>query len=42
MTEFALRNIMRTAHPVMPTLILLQDDADDIVSFVMSMKRSSL
>jgi mono/diheme cytochrome c family protein len=41
-TEFALRNIMRAPHPIMPTLILSQEEADSIISYIVGLKRSSL
>ena len=38
-TEFALRNVMRAPHPIMPTLILSPDEADDIIAYILSLKR---
>lgn len=41
-TEFALRNVIRAPHPIMPTLILSPDEADDIIAYIISLKHSSL
>jgi cytochrome c len=37
-TEPSLRVFLRTSHPSMPNLILQQDDIDDLVSYILSMK----
>ena len=37
-TEPALRVFLRTSHPTMPNLILNQDDTDDLVSYILSLK----
>ena len=36
--EPSLRVFLRTSHPTMPNLILNQDDTDDIVSYILSLK----
>ncbi len=37
-TEPSLRVFLRTPHPSMPNFILQQDDIDDLVSYILSMK----
>jgi mono/diheme cytochrome c family protein len=37
-TEPSLRVFLRTSHSTMPNLILNQDDTDDIVSYILSLK----
>ena len=39
-TEPSLRVFLRTPHPSMPNFILQQDDIDDLVSYILSMKRA--
>ncbi len=39
-TEFALRNVIRTPHPIMPTLILSAQESEDIAAYIMSLKRA--
>lgn len=38
-TEFRLRNFLRAPHPIMPVLILSQEEADNVISFILSLKR---
>ena len=40
-TENALRTFLRTPHAKMPSIILNQDQLDDVVSYILSLKRSS-
>ena len=37
-TEFHLRNFLRTPHPVMPMLILTPDETDAIIAFILAQK----
>lgn len=37
-TEFHLRNFLRTPHPVMPMLILSPDETDAVIAFIMALK----
>jgi mono/diheme cytochrome c family protein len=37
-TEFHLRNLLRTPHPVMPMLILSPEETDSVVAFILSLK----
>jgi mono/diheme cytochrome c family protein len=37
-TEFRLRNFLRTPHPVMPMLILSPDETDSIIAFMTPLK----
>jgi mono/diheme cytochrome c family protein len=37
-TEFHLRNFLRTPHPVMPMLILTPEEADSVVAFILALK----
>jgi cytochrome c len=37
-TEPSLRVFLRTSHPTMPNIILNQDDTDDLVSYILSLK----
>jgi mono/diheme cytochrome c family protein len=37
-TEFHLRNFLRTPHPVMPMLILTPEETDSVVAFILSLK----
>lgn len=37
-TEFRLRNVLRTPHPVMPMLILTPEETESVVAFVRSLR----
>lgn len=37
--EYTLRVFLRTPHPTMPNLIIKPDEMDDIVSYIVSLKR---
>lgn len=37
-TEFHLRNVLRTPHPVMPMLILSPEETDSVLAFILSLK----
>ncbi|WP_448206895.1 c-type cytochrome [Azospirillum sp. sgz302134] len=37
-TEMALRSYLRTSHPVMPNIRLTEEETDDIVAYLMSLK----
>ena len=39
-TELALRTYLRTTHPVMPNIMLTQEQADDIIAYLMTFKGS--
>jgi hypothetical protein len=39
-TELALRSYLRTTHPVMPNIMLKQEQADDIIAYLMTFKGS--
>jgi cytochrome c len=39
LTEYTLRIFLRTPHPTMPNLIIKPDEMDDIVSYIVSLKR---
>ena len=39
LTEYTLRVFLRTPHPTMPNLIIKPDEMDDIVSYIVSLKR---
>jgi mono/diheme cytochrome c family protein len=39
MTEFRLRNFLRTPHPVMPMLILSPEETDSVIAFITAMKK---
>jgi cytochrome c len=39
LTEYTLRVFLRTPHPTMPNLIITPDEMDDIVSYIVSLKR---
>jgi cytochrome c len=39
LTEYTLRVFLRTPHPTMPNLIIQPDEMDDIVSYIVSLKR---
>lgn len=38
-TEPNLRNFLRSPHPIMPMLILSQDETDDVISYILSLKQ---
>lgn len=38
-TEFRLRNFLRAPHPIMPVLILSHEEADNVISFILSLKK---
>jgi mono/diheme cytochrome c family protein len=40
-TELALRSYLRTSHPVMPNIMLTQEQADDIIAYLMTFKGSA-
>ena len=37
-TEYSLRVLLRTPHETMPNLILKPDEADELISYIMSLK----
>jgi mono/diheme cytochrome c family protein len=37
-TEYSLRAFLRTPHSTMPNFLLKPDDADDVISYIMSIK----
>jgi mono/diheme cytochrome c family protein len=39
MSEMALRAWFRTPHPSMPNLVIRNKDADDVISYILSLKR---
>jgi mono/diheme cytochrome c family protein len=39
-TELALRSYLRTTHPVMPNIMLTQEQADDIIAYLLTFKGS--
>ncbi len=39
-TELALRSYLRTSHPVMPNIRLTEEQTDDIVAYLLSLKGS--
>ena len=39
LTEYTLRVFLKTPHPTMPNLIIKPDEMDDIVSYIVSLKR---
>jgi mono/diheme cytochrome c family protein len=39
-TEFRLRNFLRTPHPVMPTLILSAQETDDVIAYILGLKHT--
>jgi mono/diheme cytochrome c family protein len=39
-TELALRSYLRSSHPVMPNIMLTQEQADDIIAYLMTFKES--
>lgn len=38
-TALALKAFLRTSHPSMPNLVLTPEQADDIVNYILSLKR---
>jgi mono/diheme cytochrome c family protein len=38
-TELALKVFLRSSHPSMPNLVLTPEQSDDIVSYILSLKR---
>ena len=38
-TEMALRSYLRTSHPVMPNIRLSIEETDDVVAYLMSLKK---
>lgn len=38
-TELSLRVFLQTSHKTMPNIILKRDDMDDIVAYILSLKR---
>lgn len=41
MTEMALRSYLRTSHPLMPNIRLTPDETDDILAYLMTLKRGA-
>ena len=41
MTDRALRVWLQSSHPTMPNFILKRDDRDDVVAYVISLRRGS-
>jgi len=39
MTEMALRTWFQTSHPSMPNLVIKGKDADDVIAYILSLKR---
>jgi mono/diheme cytochrome c family protein len=39
-TELALKVFLRSSHPSMPNLVLTPEQTDDIVSYILSLKRN--
>src|SRR4051812_41549056 len=39
MTELALNAFFRQPHPTMPTLLVLPEDARDVIAYILSLKR---
>ena len=39
MNEMALRAWFQTAHPTMPNLVIKGKDADDVIAYILSLKR---
>jgi cytochrome c len=39
-TELALKVFLRSSHPSMPNLVLTPEQADDIVTYILSLKRN--
>ena len=37
-TELALRSYLRTTHPVMPNIMLTQEQADDVIAYLLTFK----
>ena len=40
-TELALRSYLQTTHPVMPNIMLNQEQADDIIAYLLTFKESA-
>jgi mono/diheme cytochrome c family protein len=40
-TELALRSYLRTTHPVMPNIMLTQQQTDDIIAYLLTFKGSA-
>ena len=40
-TELALRSYLQTSHPVMPNIMLTQEQADDVIAYLLSFKGGS-
>lgn len=40
-TEYTLRILLQTEHPKMPNLMIHRDDIDDLVDYIMSLKKSA-
>ena len=40
-TELALRSYLQTTHPVMPNIMLSQEQADDIIAYLLTFKRGA-
>jgi mono/diheme cytochrome c family protein len=40
-TELALRSYMQTTHPVMPNIMLSQQQTDDIIAYLLTFKGSA-
>ncbi|HYG88756.1 MAG TPA: cytochrome c [Azospirillum sp.] len=38
-TELALRSYLQTSHPVMPNIMLSQEQADDLIAYLLTFKR---
>lgn len=38
-SETTLRNFLRTPHPIMPMLILSADETNDVVAYILSLKK---
>ena len=38
-TELSLKVFLKTSHPSMPNLVIAPDDADDLVNYILSLKR---
>ncbi|WP_448190970.1 c-type cytochrome [Azospirillum sp. sgz301742] len=40
-TELALRSYLQTSHPVMPNIMLSQDQTDDIIAYLLTFKKGA-
>jgi cytochrome c len=38
-TELSLKVFLKTSHPSMPNLVIAPDEADDLVNYILSLKR---